>query len=448
MFSSRLTARERSCCAGSPRRSVSRTARASSGSRSSARRAADGRGARSAARSWQRSRPSSAGRPAAGCGPGPRRAARSCASSGDGSTGRSRSPGTRASSARRAGRAARRSSRATCSAPTATWSGWPGGVPWRAVDAPLRDDEDGDGLDDDADGDGVADLEAFRNSPGAVPDPWWRGRVGGLWLGAPAVDGACIAPLPFGPRATPPQPPSKQDDRSGLFVACPLPAPTPLDRGLGGTRAARPARRGGGRRGRARPGRLPDRRRRARARARRAARRRAVVDGSVRRAPRTRSTFRRSGGAARGASQRGTQRSRSGRPCRGPSRLPATRATRTASPAPERPGTTTCRSPASPRAGSRVAGRSPPGSPPRSAGTRSRRRASPSRGWSRRPESWRWRGRGCSSARRGQGFRLDGTAGPVEVRAGRFARDDPRTRPGPPGAPRIVVRGLRVVSGP
>ncbi len=43
---------------------------------------------------------------------------------------------------------------------------------------------------------------------------------------------------------------------------------------------------------------------------------------------------------------------------------------------------------------------------------------------------------------------LDGTAGPVEVRAARFAHDDPRTRSGPPGAPRIVVRGLRVVTEP
>lgn len=39
-----------------------------------------------------------------------------------------------------------------------------------------------------------------------------------------------------------------------------------------------------------------------------------------------------------------------------------------------------------------------------------------------------------------------GTAGPAKIRAGRFADVDPRTRPGPPGTPRIATRGRRVVA--
>lgn len=113
-------------------------------------------------------------------------------------------------------------------ASSATVGGWPGGIPWRSVDSPLHDDENGDLADDDVDGDGVPDLEAFRAAPGSVPDPWWRGRVGGVWPGAAPPSGPCSAPFPFGPRASPPAPPEKESDRSGLFVACAAPVPPPL----------------------------------------------------------------------------------------------------------------------------------------------------------------------------------------------------------------------------
>lgn len=113
-------------------------------------------------------------------------------------------------------------------ASAATRDGWPGGIPWKALDRPLHDDEDGDLVDDDADGDGIPDLEAFRASPGSVPDPWWRGRVGGRWHGVTTPAASCTAPFPFGPRATPPAPPEKESDRSGLFVSCPAPMPPAL----------------------------------------------------------------------------------------------------------------------------------------------------------------------------------------------------------------------------
>lgn len=101
------------------------------------------------------------------------------------------------------------------------WSRWPGGIPWLAPDQPLRDDADADGTPDDADGDGAVDLEAWRLAAGFVPDPWWRGRVGGRLVSSPPPSGPCQSPFPFGPRADPPAPLSKSGDRSGLFVLCP-----------------------------------------------------------------------------------------------------------------------------------------------------------------------------------------------------------------------------------
>ena len=333
-------------------------------------------------------------------------------------------------------------------APAVTWSHWPGGVPWRAIDAPLRDDENGDGLDDDADGNGAPDLEAFRSAPGAVPDPWWRGRVGGRWHGAPSAAGACLAPLPFGPRATPPAPPAKQGDRSGLFVACPLPAPAPLDPGW--EELARLGRRGAG-----------------------------VVEEDAR-AP---GVFRIDGagralaldalpdGALWWTVPSATRRvaldlpglGRCGAWCvaEGDATLALGRAVPRPLGAPGDPRDTR--------------GQSRPGE----AGDDHLPIAREPDGW--QPSRWkgpsglpapeRWYPEPAASVAfeglvatpgelavvgpglllgqvRAGGFRLDGTAGPAEIRAGRFARDDPRTRPGPPGAPRIVARGLRVVGGP
>ncbi|RMF75975.1 MAG: hypothetical protein D6738_02485 [Acidobacteria bacterium] len=107
-------------------------------------------------------------------------------------------------------------------------AGWPGGVPWAGPDRPLRDDADGDGTADDADADGTGDLAAWRAMPGAVPDPWWRGRVGGGWTGVAAGAGPCRPAIPFGPRAVPPRPPSKSAERSGLLVGCAPIAADPL----------------------------------------------------------------------------------------------------------------------------------------------------------------------------------------------------------------------------
>ncbi len=101
------------------------------------------------------------------------------------------------------------------------WERWPGGIPWLAPDQPLRDDADGDGTPDDADADGAPDLETWRSLPGLAPDPWWRARVGGRVVPPPASAAPCASLFPFGPRARPPAPPSKTSDRSGWFTLCP-----------------------------------------------------------------------------------------------------------------------------------------------------------------------------------------------------------------------------------
>ena len=329
-----------------------------------------------------------------------------------------------------------------------TWSGWPGGVPWRAVDAPLHDDEDGDGVDDDADGDGAADLEAFRSAPGAVPDPWWRGRVGGRWHGVLDVAGACVAPLPFGPRATPPAPPAKQGDRSGLFVACPLAVPAPLDPGW--EELARLGRRGAG-----------------------------VVEEDAR-AP---DSFRIDGAGSAFAldelpdgalwwvvpsASRRVALDLPGNGRRGGwcvAAGDAALALGTGLPRPlAAPG-----DPRDTRGGSRPGESSDDHLPltPELDGWQPGRWKEPS--GPPAPERWypepagevAFEGLVAAAGRlvvagpglvlgqvRAGGLSLAGTAGPAEIRAGRFARDDPRTRPGPPGAPRVAVRGLRVVTGP
>ena len=106
---------------------------------------------------------------------------------------------------------------------------WPGGIPWLGRDRPLRDDADGDGTADDADADGRADLEAWRALGGDVPDPWWRGRVGGGWPGiAESPPATCAPAIPFGPRASPSRSPVKDRERSGLLVGCGGPTPDPL----------------------------------------------------------------------------------------------------------------------------------------------------------------------------------------------------------------------------
>ena len=114
-------------------------------------------------------------------------------------------------------------------APPGIERGWPAGIPWLAPDRPLRRDNDGDGTGDDADGDGVVDWVAWRDLPGPVPDPWWRARVGGGWPGRFPAPGSCRSPWPFGPRAVPPRPPTRED-RSGFFLGCsvnPFPEPVP-----------------------------------------------------------------------------------------------------------------------------------------------------------------------------------------------------------------------------
>ncbi len=115
------------------------------------------------------------------------------------------------------------------SAPVGIEDGWPGGIPWAGPDRPVRRDMDGDGTDDDLDGDGTGDWIAWRELPGPVPDPWWRARVGGGWTGRFAAPGSCRAPWPFGPRSDPPAPPTRED-RSGFLLGCPVrpfPAPVP-----------------------------------------------------------------------------------------------------------------------------------------------------------------------------------------------------------------------------
>lgn len=106
-----------------------------------------------------------------------------------------------------------------------TVAGWPGGIPWFTPDQPLREDLDGDGAQDDVDGDGQGDWIQWRDQPGAVPDPWWRARIGGAFNGAGSENGVCFQPFPFGPRAIPPVSPSKSSDRSGVFGACPATVP-------------------------------------------------------------------------------------------------------------------------------------------------------------------------------------------------------------------------------
>ncbi len=115
-------------------------------------------------------------------------------------------------------------------APAGIEDRWPAGIPWAGPDLPVRRDMDGDGTDDDVDGDGVGDWIAWRDLPGPVPDPWWRARVGGAWLGRFAPSGPCRAPWPFGPRGTPPAPPTRRD-RSGFLLGCPVrpfPGPVPV----------------------------------------------------------------------------------------------------------------------------------------------------------------------------------------------------------------------------
>ncbi|HNX19309.1 MAG TPA: hypothetical protein PKG80_03475 [Acidobacteriota bacterium] len=105
----------------------------------------------------------------------------------------------------------------------ATAAAWAGGVPWLAADRPVREDNDGDGAADDADADGAPDWAAWRDAPGTLQDPWWRGRVGGLFNGSAA--GACLPVRPFPPRAAPPAAPTTRVDRSGLVAACPEASP-------------------------------------------------------------------------------------------------------------------------------------------------------------------------------------------------------------------------------
>ncbi len=128
-------------------------------------------------------------------------------------------------------------------APLASASSWPAGVPWLAPDRPLREDADGDGVPDDIDGNGMPDFEAWRTLPGAIPDPWWRARVGGGWAQHGAVSGTCVMPWPFGPRRTPPEAPSRNEERSGLFLRC-APAVTPEPMPMSWRALARKGRRG------------------------------------------------------------------------------------------------------------------------------------------------------------------------------------------------------------
>ena len=100
---------------------------------------------------------------------------------------------------------------------------WAGGVPWLAADRPLREDNDGDGAADDADADGAPDWAAWRDAPGTLQDPWWRGRVGGLFNGSTA--GACLPVRPFPPRGAPPAAPTTRVDHSGLVATCPEASP-------------------------------------------------------------------------------------------------------------------------------------------------------------------------------------------------------------------------------
>jgi hypothetical protein len=329
-----------------------------------------------------------------------------------------------------------------------TWHGWPGGVPWRMVDAPLRDDENGDGLDDDADGDGAPDLESFRSAPGSVPDPWWRARIGGLWHGGPPATGPCAAPLPFGPRATPPAPPDKQADRSGLFIGCPqavAPAVDPaweelarLGRRGAGLAEGDPATGGAFRidgAGSARAlGELPD----------------GALWWVIPAAPRG-AVLELPAGGRRGAwcVAAGDAAMSLARGAPRPLAAPGDpRDTRGASRSGESPDD---HLPLAREAGGWQPGRwkPPAGLPPPERWYPEPAEVAAFEGLVALPGQLDLEGPGLllGQARAG-GLRLDGSAGPAEVRAGPFARDDPRTRPGPPGAPRIVVRGIRVVAAP
>lgn len=106
-------------------------------------------------------------------------------------------------------------------AESSTWERWPSGVPWAAVDQPMRRDNDSDATADDRDGDGIADWVAWREVEGAVEDPWWRARVGGAWPGVASAPARCAAAFPFGPWREPPQKPVKEGERSGIRLACP-----------------------------------------------------------------------------------------------------------------------------------------------------------------------------------------------------------------------------------
>lgn len=112
------------------------------------------------------------------------------------------------------------------SADSGTWHGWPSGIPWAGARWAMRRDNDADGTVDDRDGDGTGDWEAWRGLPDTVPDPWWRGRVGGAWRQVePSPAGACVAAFEFGPWSDPPQAPVREGERSGLRLACPLSRP-------------------------------------------------------------------------------------------------------------------------------------------------------------------------------------------------------------------------------
>lgn len=102
----------------------------------------------------------------------------------------------------------------------ATAATWPSAFPWAGPDRPLRDDLDGDGTDDDADGDGVPELSGWLARRGTAADPWWRGRFDGGWPGVLDDPSACEAPRPYGPLDDPPRPPDARE-LSGLRLGCP-----------------------------------------------------------------------------------------------------------------------------------------------------------------------------------------------------------------------------------
>lgn len=100
----------------------------------------------------------------------------------------------------------------------ATEASWPSSMPWVGPDEPLLDDHDGDGVNDDVDGDGSPDLQAWREAPGTVEDPWWRARIGGSWSGL--AGSGCKPARPFGPRDAPPRPVERESERSAILVGC------------------------------------------------------------------------------------------------------------------------------------------------------------------------------------------------------------------------------------